>query len=212
MRLAREARPQAILLDIIMPETDGWQVLHDLKASPDTCHIPVIFLTIVDKKALGLRLGAAAYLLKPLDPLEVRDTLNRVIGGIVNSPRRILVIDDDPSIADMLRQSLPERDFCLDSALDGIAGLRAVETSPPDIILLDLIMPRLDGFGVIEYLRSKPKTHNLPIIVLTAKDLTAAESVRLKETVALVMRKQGFEGERLVDEINNILTQEQLVR
>jgi threonine synthase len=112
----------------------------------------------------------------------------------------------------MLRQSLPERDFCLDSALDGIAGLRAVETSPPDIILLDLLMPRLDGFGVIEYLRSKPKTHNLPIIVLTAKDLTAAESVRLKETVALVMRKQGFEGERLVDEINNILTQEQLVR
>ncbi|HEX6035376.1 MAG TPA: response regulator, partial [Anaerolineales bacterium] len=93
----------------------------------------------------------------------------------------------------------------LDSALDGVAGLQAVEANRPDIILLDLIMPRLDGFGVIECLRSNPETRSLPIIVISAKDLTAAESVRLKETVTVIMRKQGFEGQKLVEEINHLL-------
>jgi CheY-like chemotaxis protein len=112
--------------------------------------------------------------------------------------------------ADMLRQCLPESDFNLESALDGLAGLRAVEANRPDIILLDIVMPRLDGFGVIERLRANPQTRNLPIIVISAKDLTSAESARLKETVTLVMKKQGFEGEKLVDEINNVLKQERL--
>jgi PAS domain S-box-containing protein len=205
LRLARQAQPHAILLDIVMPGTDGWQVLHDLKSSPATAEIPVVFLTIVDKKALGLQLGAAAYLLKPLDPAHVRETLNRVIGETVRPPTRVLVVDDDPDVADMLRQVLPESDFRLEAALDGEAGLRAIEANRPGILLLDLIMPRLDGFGVIECLRANPQTRDLPVIVLSAKDLTAAESARLKETVAFVMKKQGFEGEKLVDEISNIL-------
>ncbi|HLF73405.1 MAG TPA: response regulator [Anaerolineales bacterium] len=193
-----------------MPGADGWQVLHDLKADPATANLPVIFLTIVDKKALGFQLGAAAYLLKPLDPVEVRDTLNRVIGVTVRPPKRVLVVDDDPNIVDMLCQFLPESDFSLDSALDGEAGLRAIEANRPDIVLLDLIMPRLDGFGVIECLRADPQTRDLPIIVISARDLTAAESARLKETVAVVMKKQGFEGEKLVEEIKHVLKQEGL--
>jgi PAS domain S-box-containing protein len=208
LQLARKAQPQVILLDIVMPGADGWQVLHDLKASPATSTIPVVFLTIVDRKALGLRLGAAAYLLKPLDPVEVKETLKRVIGATVRPPKHVLIVDDDPDIADMLRQCLPESDFSLDSALDGVAGLQAVEAYRPDIILLDLIMPRLDGFGVIERLRANPQTRDLPIVVISAKELTAAESARLKETVAVVMKKQGFEGEKLVHEINNVLKQE----
>jgi GAF domain-containing protein len=208
VRMAREGQPQAILLDIVMPGADGWQVLHDLKADPVTSNIPVVFLTIVDKKALGFQLGAAGYLLKPLDPVEVRDALNRVIGETAHRQKRVLIVDDDPNIVDMLRQFLPESDFSLDSALDGAAGLKAVEANCPDIILLDIIMPRLDGFGVIEKLRADPKTRDLPIIVISARDLTAAESKRLKKTVALVVKKQGFEGEKLVDEINNVLKQE----
>jgi PAS domain S-box-containing protein len=210
MRMARLCRPQAILLDIVMPGTDGWQVLHDLKADPLIAGIPVVFLTIVDKKALGLQLGAAAYLLKPLDPVEVQATLRRVIGEAAQSPTRVLVVDDDPNIADMLRQCLPEGDFRLDSALDEEAGLRTVEQHPPDILLLDLIMPHLDGFGVIERLRANPRTQDLPIIVLSARDLSAAEQARLKETVALVMKKQGFEGATLVEAINELLKQEGL--
>jgi len=205
LRIAREQQPQAILLDIIMPGADGWQILHDLKEDPATSHIPVILLTIVDKQALGFRLGAAAYLLKPLDPVAVQDALNRVIVQGDHKQKRVLVVDDDPNVADMLRQLLPESEFKLDSALDGVAGLQAIEANRPDIILLDIIMPRLDGFGVIESLRADPETRDLPIIVVSAKELTAVESARLKKTVALVMKKQGFQGEKLVDEINNVL-------
>jgi PAS domain S-box-containing protein len=205
LRAARELQPQAILLDIIMPGADGWQVLHDLKSDPATSNIPVILLTIVDNKPLGVQLGAAAYLLKPFDSVEVRETLHHVLGSKSPLPVQILVVDDDPNVPDMLRQSLPESDFSLESALDGDAGLRAIEAKRPDILLLDLLMPYMDGFEVIERLREDPKTQDLPIIVISAKELTAAETQRLKKTVALVMSKQGFQGERLVDEINALL-------
>ena len=205
LELARKKQPDAILLDIVMPGADGWHVLHDLKADPKTSHIPVIFLSIVDKKALGLQLGAAAYLLKPLNPEEVRDTLTQVIGGTAH-PKNILVVDDDPNVVDMLRQCLPESDFHLESAADGLAGLDCIDAHRPDLLLLDLLMPRLDGFGVIEKLRADPRNSSLPIVVLSAKDLTADEFARLKETVAVVMKKQGLEGTKLVDEISHILS------
>jgi len=144
-------------------------------------------------------------LLKPLDPIAVRDALNRVIGSTVRRQKHVLVIDDDPNVADMLRQFLPESDFKLDSALDGVAGLQAIEANRPDILLLDIIMPRLDGFGVIDRVRADPQTRDLPIIVISAKDLTADEAQRLKKTVASVMKKQGLQSEKLVDEVNNIL-------
>jgi PAS domain S-box-containing protein len=205
LEMARKQRPDAILLDIVMPGADGWHVLHDLKADPDTASIPVVFLTIVDKKALGLELGAAAYLLKPLDPAEVRETLRRVMQR-TDQPRNVLVVDDDPNIVDMLRQLLPEADFHLEWAVDGLAGLAAVEAGTPDMILLDILMPRLDGFGMIERLRVNPRTCDVPIVVISAKDLTPDESARLKETVAAVVKKQGFEGAGLRDMIHRILS------
>jgi CheY-like chemotaxis protein len=120
----------------------------------------------------------------------------------------VLVGDDDPNVADMLRQFLPETDFSLETALDGVAGLRAIEAHCPDIVLLDLIMPRLDGFAVIERLRANPQTRALPIVVISAKDLSESEAAWLRETVRVVMRKQGFEGEKLLEEINSALRQE----
>ncbi len=207
LRLAREHQPDAILLDILMPETDGWQVLHDLKNDADTTHIPVVLLTIVDKKAMGYRLGASDYLVKPLDPAVVREALDRVIRGAGPRRPRVLLIDDDPNVADILRQTLPEMDYLLDVAPDGIAGLKAVRENRPDIILLDLMMPRLDGFGVIERLRADPSTCDLPVIVVTGKELTAEESRRLNETVMLVMKKQGQAGENLAAEIQKVLSE-----
>ncbi len=204
-QIARDLKPQAILLDILMPDKDGWQVLHDLKADSITKDIPVILLTIVDKKALGFRLGAAAYLLKPLDPVEVLDALKRVTAQEGRAHKHVLVVDDDPHVADMLGQLLPESEFRLASAPDGVAGLEAIEANRPDVVLLDIMMPRLDGFGVIQSLRANPKTRDLPIIVISAKDLSDDESARLKESVAFVMRKQGFDGDKLVQEINRAL-------
>jgi CheY-like chemotaxis protein len=202
---ARELQPDAILLDILMPDKDGWQVLHDLKTDEQTTNIPVILLTIVDKKALGFRLGASAYLLKPLNPREVIETLSRVTKQADHSHVQVLVVDDDPHIADMLGQMLPASEFTLYSAEDGIAGLEAIARQRPDVILLDIMMPRLDGFGVIEQLRANPVTLDLPIIVISAKELTNEEATRLKESVTFVMRKQGFDGDKLVQEIKSAL-------
>ncbi len=113
----------------------------------------------------------------------------------------VLTVDDDPHIAEMLSQQLPESEFRLLSALDGEAGLDAVEAERPDVILLDIMMPKLDGFGVIERLREKPETRELPIIVISAKELTDEEIKRLRESVVFIMRKQGFDGEKLAQEI-----------
>jgi Signal transduction histidine kinase len=205
LQMARDQQPDAILLDILMPETDGWQVLNDLKMDGETVDIPVILLTIVDKKALGFKLGAAAYLLKPLDPTVVLDALRRVIGERGHPQRQILVVDDDPHVAEMLRQTLPESDFELTCAEDGEAGLQAMEARRPDVILLDLMMPKLDGFGVIEKLRANPELRNIPIIVISAKELTANESKTLRESVAFVMKKQGFDSNLLKEEINSVV-------
>ena len=205
LRMAGEQPPDAILLDVFMPDENGWQVLHELKNSPSTAAIPVILLTIVDKKALGYQLGASAYLVKPLDPTIVLETLRRVISSQEQRLTRVLIIDDDPHVASMLRQSLPETEFHLASALDGITGLEAVEKDRPDVLLLDMLMPHLDGFGVIERLRVNPETRDLPIIVVTAMDLTPEENVRLRESVTVVLKKQGFQAEKIIDEIHRVL-------
>lgn len=205
LQMAREQQPAAILLDVLMPETDGWQILNDLKSDAATVDIPVILLTIVDKKALGFKLGAADYLLKPLDPPVVLDALRRVIGEKHLARKCIIVVDDDPHVAEMLRQILPESEFDLTAAGDGEAGLQAIRAHRPDVILLDLMMPRLDGFGVIERLRADPELRNIPVIVISAKELTADESKTLKESVAFVMKKHGFDGDLLKNEINSVV-------
>jgi CheY-like chemotaxis protein len=115
------------------------------------------------------------------------------------------VVDDDPNVADLLRQTLTGPDFELASAEDGEACLREVEARRPDIILLDLMMPRLDGFGVIEKLRANPETRNIPVIVISAKELTESESKKLRESVTFVMQKQGFDGEKLRYELDSAM-------
>ena len=154
---AQELRPSAITLDIVLPDRDGWQVLHDLKADPATRDIPVIMLTIVDNKAMGFQLGAADYLVKPLDSaaLTGRAGAHAAVG---DRPVRLLVVDDDPDVHEMVGQLLEERPYVLRSAVDGLDGLEKVAQDKPDAILLDLMMPRLDGFGVLAQLRQNPET------------------------------------------------------
>ena len=154
---------------------------------------------------MGFKLGAADYLIKPLDPAVVLEALRRVMGGKSMAHLRAIVVDDDPLVAEMLRQSLPESEFELDSAEDGEAGLQAIQAHRPDVILLDLMMPKLDGFSVIERLRADPELRNIPIIVISAKDLTQDESKKLRESVAFVMKKQGFDGGRLTEEIKSVV-------
>ncbi|HJU24540.1 MAG TPA: response regulator, partial [Casimicrobiaceae bacterium] len=202
---ARAIRPQVITLDVMMPTKDGWQVLFDLKADPATRDIPVIMLTIVDKRPLGYELGAADYLLKPFDTQAIVAALRRVAqrnGG--HPPRRMLVADDDPNVIDMVRQ-LVGAQYELSAANDGIDALAAIARTRPDVILLDLMMPRLDGFGVIERLRLDPVHRTIPIVVLTAKSLSATEIAGLASSAARVIQKQGLAGEALIREIEGAL-------
>ena len=201
LQKARAIRPFAITLDILMPHKDGWQLLHDLKTDATTQDIPIIVLSIVDNKALGYRLGAFDYLLKPFD----RETILAALTRIPPQRGRLLVVDDDPQVVDLVRQFLEGESYEVIAAADGQEALEAISQQRPDVVLLDLLMPRLDGFAVIERLRQDAQYHQLPIIVLTAKTLTAAEYARLEQSVRTVIQKQGWDRDTLMQELWGIL-------
>ena len=203
IRMAEEKQPFAITLDIMMPHKDGWQVLHDLKQNPATRRIPVIMISIVDRKALGYRLGAVDYLIKPFDEDQVLASLARLRDqNGSHSLKRLLLVDDDPNVADMIRQLLEDSQYHIEVAEDGLSALEKIDASPPDVVLLDLMLPRLDGFGFLERLKQDPRHAGLPVIVLTAKLLSARERTALTESVSQVIQKQGFSGEALLAEIH----------
>jgi len=207
LQKARQLKPFAITLDIMMPKKDGWQVLHELKADSDTRDIPVIMLSIVDKKALGYRLGAADYLVKPLEEQDVLTALKRL--AVKNDgvpPKRILIVDDDTKVIDMINQLLEDSDYVIESAQDGKAALEMMRRDPPDAVLLDLLMPRLDGFGLIERLQNIPRLSQIPVIVLTAKSLTQGEIDELQKSATKIVQKSGLEGEKLIQEIHQALS------
>ncbi len=202
---AKEVRPFAITLDITMPRKDGWQVLHELKSDPATRDIPVIMLTMVDKKSLGYRLDAADYLIKPLDSEAIVGALQRL--AAYGGPRQglLLVVDDDPHVIELVAQLLEGEPFQVESAADGRDALEAIARRRPDILLLDLLMPNLDGFDVIEHLRHHPPQPPIPIIVFTAEALTAEEKARLQESVASIIQKGSLGREALIQEVRGAL-------
>jgi signal transduction histidine kinase/DNA-binding response OmpR family regulator/uncharacterized protein YigA (DUF484 family) len=199
-------RPVAVTLDIIMPGMDGWQVLHDLKHDPETRDVPVILVTIVDRKALGFELGAADYLVKPFDRDALLATLARVTGPGGDALRgRLLVVDDDPAMIELVRQLLAGSGLDVMASADGGAALDMIARERPDAVLLDLMLPGLDGFAVIDALRRQASGRDLPIVVLTAKDLSADEATRLREQVSQVIRKQGLAAQDLVRELHRVM-------
>jgi CheY-like chemotaxis protein/anti-sigma regulatory factor (Ser/Thr protein kinase) len=201
LQQARALRPLAITLDILMPHKDGWQLLHELKTDATTRDIPIIVLSIVDNKALGYQLGAFDYLLKPFD----REAILAALTRIPPQRGRLLVVDDDVQTVDLVRQFLEGEPYEVVAAADGQEALEAISQQRPDILLLDLLMPRLDGFAVIERLRQDAQYHHLPIIVLTAKTLTAAEYARLDQSVRTVIQKQGWGRDTLMQGLCGIL-------
>jgi CheY-like chemotaxis protein len=202
LQKARELKPLVITLDILMPHKDGWQILHELKADPATRDIPIIVLSIVDNKDLGYRLGASDYLLKPFDREAILGALARF------DPLhrgRLLVVDDDPQVVDLVRQLLEDEPYQVIAATDGQEALEAIARTPPDVILLDLLMPRMDGFTVIEHLQRAPQGRQIPVIVLTAKTLTASEQAMLEQSVRTVIQKRGLERDALIQELRDLL-------
>jgi signal transduction histidine kinase/CheY-like chemotaxis protein len=201
LQKARELRPCAITLDIIMPDIDGWQVLHALKTDPLTRDIPVILISIVDRTDLGFRLGAVDYLVKPFDG----EALIGAVARVAPHCRRILVVDDDPNVAELVRQLFEGEHFTIDWAPDGAAGLEHIAQARPGVILLDLVMPRMDGFAFLEVLQRDAAHKDIPVIVLTAMSLPPNDRQMLQERVLGLIEKHGLDREALIREVRRAL-------
>jgi PAS domain S-box-containing protein len=203
LRLARQVHPDIILLDVIMPHVDGWTVLQALKADPALADIPVVLLTMVEAKDLGYLLGAAEYVSKPVD----RDRLAAVLARFrpAAAPRPVLVVEDDEGTRQVLRKSLTKQGWAVAEAADGREALRRVAEQPPGLILLDLMMPEMDGFEFLEDLRRHEAWREIPVVILTAKDLTPAERQRLHGSVERVLQKGLYSREALLREVRKLV-------
>ena len=209
VRRAKEIHPFAVTLDILMPQKDGWGVLSDLKADPATRDIPIIVLSIIDNKELGFSLGAFDYLLKPFEKEAILAVLHRIPGM---PAKRVLVVDDEPAAVNLLMQILQDEGYQVKEAYSGKEAVRALETSPLDIILLDLLMPEMDGFEVIRRVKANPRWRNIPIIVITAKDLTDDDCSFLRQSVDRIMQKAGLARETLMKEVQSLLREHAVPR
>jgi len=188
LRLARELRPAAITLDITMPDLDGWTVLAAIKGDPTLCDIPVVLVTIVDEKNRGFSLGASEYLVKPVD----RDKLVSVLQRLSTPPGDlILVVDDDESSRSSLRTALEQAGWRAEEADNGRVALARLNETRPSAILLDLMMPEMDGFQFLDEIRHHDKWRNIPVVVITARDITAEDRARLNGRVESIVQKAG---------------------
>jgi CheY-like chemotaxis protein len=200
LRLARTLRPDAITLDVMMPGLDGWTVLTALKADPATVDIPVVMLTIMDDRGQGYALGATEYLTKPIDRERLLDVLGRY-----RRDRVVLVVEDDAALRELVRRSLEREGYAVLEAKDGRDALARVEERAPGVILLDLMMPVMDGFEFLVELRRVEAWREIPVIVLTAKDVTAGDRERLNGSVARILQKGAYGREALLAEVRALV-------
>jgi len=190
-------RPAVITLDVMMPEVDGWSILSQLKAHPEISHIPVIMLTIVDEQKTGFALGASEYLTKPIERYRLLKTINKYRCSDPLCP--ILVVEDDENTRLMLRDALEDSGWVVIEAENGAAALERMAEKPPSLILLDLMMPQMDGFTFIEQVQKHIEWQQIPIIVITAKELTTHDRHRLNGYVEQVLQKGMYDREQLLD-------------
>jgi signal transduction histidine kinase/DNA-binding response OmpR family regulator len=206
IEIATAETPDAILLDVLMPGLDGWATLRSLKESPQTRNIPVVILSVVENRAYGLSLGAFDYLVKPVDVGELLDTLSRA--GVLASRGHLLVVDDEADVRELLTQGLVSAGYRVQSAGGGAEALEAMRQDPPSAVLLDLMMRPPDGFEVLCRMREDPALRSIPVVIVTAKDLTAKESAELTGSAHRVIRK-GSDPTRLVAEVLRAVEEEE---
>jgi CheY-like chemotaxis protein/nitrogen-specific signal transduction histidine kinase len=191
LRLAASKHPQAIILDVILPGHDGWGLLYRLKANPATSDIPVIIATALDEKRLGLFLGANDYLVKPVAKSQLLQAIERVCLDPKPSGLNVAVVDDDPSILRLVAEILENKNHTVWTFESGEAFFASLPTQRPDAVIVDLLMPHMDGFQLIDTLREHPACSDVPVVVMTAKVLSEDDLLRLNQRVRAVIRKDG---------------------
>jgi signal transduction histidine kinase/CheY-like chemotaxis protein len=203
LALARKLKPCAITLDVIMPSMDGWAVLGALKNDPGLADIPVIMLTIVDDKNMGYALGATDYLVKPLSKERLKTVLERYRPAC--SDRRVLLVEDDAPTRSMTQRMLEKEGWFVTLAENGRAGLEQVASNPPELILLDLMMPEMDGFQFVAEMEKHEQWRAIPILVVTAKDLNDDDRRRLNGHVEQVLQKGAYRREELLKSVRELV-------
>lgn len=198
LAFAREHRPQAITLDVLMPQMDGWGVLKELKADAHLRDIPVIMVTVLNERGMAIPLGAADFLTKPVDRQRLTSILREHCA--IPSSASILVVEDDLATREMLCRSLMSMGYTAHAAVNGRSALNWLGSNPvPSLILLDLLMPELDGFEFLQEVRKQPAFVDIPVIVVTAKDLTAEDYRILSgQTERIIAKDQAYLNELTV--------------
>jgi len=203
MQLARTLQPDVVTLDALMPQMDGWAVLSAMKEDAALAEIPVIMVTIVDNQSIGFSLGAADYLIKPID----RDRLVRAVEKCCprGAPRHVLIVEDDVPTSELMGRALRQIDCRVTQAENGRVGLERLNEALPDAILLDLMMPEMDGFEFIARVRAESRWRRIPIIVVTAKTLTAGDRARLNGQVQHLVHKGEYSGKAVLAALDELV-------
>jgi CheY-like chemotaxis protein len=204
LQLARQLRPDAITLDVMMPGMDGWQVMTHLKSDPELRDIPVILLSIVNDRKTGFAPGATDYLTKPFERERLIAVLGRISSG--RGSRQALVVDDLPENRELLRRALEGDGWMVEEAVNGLEALEHVEKRRPDVILLDLMMPEMDGITFVERLRASERNRSIPVLVVTAKEITPVDRQRLSGGVQAIMQSGSMDVSELVSQTRALLS------
>ncbi|WP_170766453.1 response regulator [Ruegeria lacuscaerulensis] len=203
LELARKTKPDAITLDVFMPEIDGWAVLSKLKDDPELAYIPVIMLTFAEDRTRGLSLGASEYLGKPIDTVELLNALKEHCPALPTP--RALIVEDEAATREMISRVLCKEGWQVEQAVNGLDALQYLSKTVPDVILLDLMMPEMDGFEFLAGMRKNPDWKDIPVIVVTAKILSIDDRARLSGSVETLISKDGDEIETILNQLNDIL-------
>ena len=185
-----------------MPDLDGWTVLAAIKGDPELVDTPVVLMTILDEKTRGFALGAAEFMVKPVDRERLATTLKKLCSS---RGRRVLVVDDDQFVRNDIQRSLERDGWQVTQAENGQIALARLAESQPDIIVLDLMMPEMDGFEFLAALRGRPEWHDIPVLVVTARDLTDEDRARLTGGVKRVIPKGTSSQDELLREVARLL-------
>jgi signal transduction histidine kinase/CheY-like chemotaxis protein len=211
--LARQLKPALITLDVQMPEVDGWSVLQELKADGELAWIPVVMLTVVDEKNRGYALGAAEYVTKPVEPEALRKLIARYRSGRRDpSGLRVMIVEDDATAREHWRRMLSGEGCQVSEAENGRQALERIVEARPELILLDLMMPEMDGFEFLSQLRKQPAFKAVPVVVVTAANLGEEDRRRLNGGVERVLTKYAFGAEELLEELRGLVTRHVLGR
>jgi CheY-like chemotaxis protein len=205
--LAAQLQPDAITLDLLMKPIHGWEVLRQLKSNPRTALIPVVVVSVVDEPGMGATLGADAYLVKPVEKEDLLASIRRCLGGKGNVPlkRSVLVVEDDSASRELIGELLRGEGYSVVTASDGAEARSAVEESLPELVILDLLLPKISGLELLAEWRAHPRTADLPVFVLSSKDLSPDEEKYLRSHAEALLRKQQPWKEDLLNHLKKVL-------